>query len=473
MGAPFGSPSSTSPLPIPPKGLHRRSRSFSELLSIASNSTGISHAQPWRDREAWAAIHSPSQGPVRSRKEGSVMDRSYGWMERLPAHDDHQGFEDHRRPVVGRDEFKFFHNTQTPSSQDQQDKSKPNHHHGKSRLNQTTTTVHVSRPASDSSSTVSTMDLSINPHTPPTSVDPHSPLHRSHPIPRSPHSAISTYSNENENDDLPLPPLLPHNVKRAHSPPAFTSVIPAQVPWAQRSTMRDIREASNLRWATPNSSIPSSPLGQPFSARPVENGNGRSTLEPPHTPEPRVHRRKRSMTAPSVFDNLKASECKETDSRPESGTLPRDTPSPPRPPRHPRRHLNPPTPIVMTMPIPRPTPGPPSYGYTPATPSSRDEDEYSTPLSSPLASSPVKSPAYCKPTLPLRSAVSHQSLRPASRRPATAPTHGSVKQLGVSPVKVQPFGSRMYTSPPPSAIANDRLSRKFSASSSTGRGGWI
>jgi hypothetical protein len=403
------------------------------------------------------------------------MDRSYGWMERLE-----HGDQDHRRPIVGRDEFKFFHNTPLNDSAEQErTRSNP---HQSTRVNDPITIVNISRPSSDSSSTISTMDLSINnPGTPPTSTDLHSPLRRS--IPRSPASATSRYSTE----DLPLPPLLPHNVKRADTPPAFTSGTPAkvQVPWAQRSTMRDIREASNLRWAssgsgtsssssTPNASTIGHPVSSPLKA---------SLVEPMRTPEPRVHRRKRSMTAPSVFANMTQANG---DSRPESSTLPHHPPSPPRPPRHPKRQYNPPPPLAM--PVPRPTPATsisPMYSYMPQTPSSHShsfmprtpssrEEEWSTPLSSPSplghnSYSPTKGPsAYYKPTLPLRSAASYQSLRPGSRRPSTAPTNGSGNQ-GLMPVRL--FG--MKPLPSPIAIKNGSLSRNVSATSSTGRGGWI
>jgi len=452
-------------LPLPRPRAHRRSRSFSELLSTASNGTTTSDfapAQPWRDRDAWAAIHSPSQGPVKSRKEASVMDRTYGWMERDP---EKNGMSS-SRDVKGRDQFKFFHNTQDTSSASSTERDMPRYHtHGRSRLGESTnssssntiiapiiiTTETDTRPASanDSSSTVSSMELSTNPHTPPTSLDQHF-----NPNSNLSDSATSTYS-----DDLPLPPLLPHNVKRADSPPAFTSRFPTQVPWAQRSTIKDIRETSNLRWATgmgsgcgpstpPPPSSPSTTIQQPTTV-PVK-------ADPPRTP-PSQHRRKRSMTAPSVFDNAQKPSI-----RPESGTLPLETPSPPRPPRHPKRQTRAPPPIPLEMPVAAP------HSHNPSpTPTSR-EDEFTTPLSSPMAQSPTKAPsAFYKPTLPLRSVGSATSLRPGSRRPSTAPTQGSTP-LG-RPVQIGAFPS-----PPPSSTSRtfDRLSRNTSSSSAT-RGGWI
>ena len=448
---------------LPRPRIHRRSRSFSELLSIASNGTHTSDfapAQPWRDREAWAAIHSPSQGPVKGRKDASVMDRTYGWMERNPEKNG-MSLNSGRRDVKGRDDFKFFHNIQATSttSLGERDLSRyPGY--GKTCLhdstastssNNTTIAPIIIRPETrptsrnDSSSTISSMELSTNPHTPPTSIDQHSNPNSLHDIPNS---ATSNYS-----DDLPLPPLLPHTVKRADSPPAFTSRFPAQVPWAQRSTMKDIREASNLRWAT--GSGPSTPpqleqstTTQTPTAMPVE--------EPPRTPPPQ-HRRKRSMTAPSVFDKAGIPSV-----RPESGTLPLNTPSPPRPPRHPKRQTRVPPPIPLDMPVAVP------YSLNPpsSTPTSREED-FTTPLSSPLPQSPIKAPsAFYKPTVPLRSVGSASSLRPG-RRPSTAPTQGSAL-LG------RPAQIGAYPSPPPSSTNRgfERLSRNTSSSSAT-RGGWI
>jgi hypothetical protein len=372
------------------------------------------------------------------------------------------------RDVKGRDQFKFFHNTQATSSSSLGDTNTTRYPaHGRSRLNDSTTSSSSNnttivpiiirtepRPtsANDSSSTVSSMELSTNPHTPPTSIDQHFNPHPQD----TPNSATSTYS-----DDLPLPPLLPHNVKRADSPTAFTSRFPAQVPWAQRSTIKDIREASNLRWAT--SSRPSTP---PPSAPPIDSKTptaAPNNVEPPRTPPPK-HRRKRSMTAPSVFDNAQKPSV-----RPESGTLPLDTPSPPRPPRHPKRQTRAPPPIPLTMEMPVAVP----YSYNPpstSTPTSR-EDVWTTPLSSPMPQSPaLKAPsAFYKPTMPLRSVGSAQSLRPGSRRPSTAPTQGS-------PLLSKPAQIGVHPSPPSSGNRGfdrlSRLSRNPSASSAT-RGGWI
>ena len=276
-----------------------------------------------------------------------------------------------QRDVKGRDQFKFFHNVQNTSStslgENTRDIRYPVHAnaHGRSRLNESTSTSssHTAipppigtetRPTStdDSSSTISSMDLSTNPHTPPTSIDQHftPPSQPYAHEPDTPRSATSVYSDDN--DDLPLPPLLPHNVKRADSPPAFTSRFPAQVPWAQRSTIKDIREASNLRWATgsgSNSPSPSpSPSHSPLKPTPVSQP---IQHQPPRTPPP-LHRRKRSMTAPSVFDQVI-----KQDSRPESGTLPAPIPSPPRPPRHPKRQTRAPPPIpieTLDMPVAAP-----------------------------------------------------------------------------------------------------------------------
>lgn len=390
------------------------------------------------------------------------MDRTYGWMERDP---EKNGMSS-SRDIKGRDQFKFFHNTQNTSSTSLAERDMPRYHtHGRSRLGESTnssssntviapiiiTTGPNTRPTSvnDSSSTVSSMELSTNPHTPPTSIDQHFNPHSN-----LPDSATSRYS-----DDLPLPPLLPHNVKRADSPPAFTSRFPTQVPWAQRSTIKDIREASNLRWATgmgsgcgpstpPPSSSPSATIQTP-TAIPIR-------VEPPRTPPPQ-HRRKRSMTAPSVFDNAQKPSI-----RPESGTLPLETPSPPRPPRHPKRQTRAPPPIPLEMPVAVP------YSYNPSpTPTSREE-EFTTPLSSPMIQSPIKAPsAFYKPTMPLRSVGSATSLKPGSRRPSTAPTQGSAL-LG------KPAQIGVFPSPPPSSTNRtfDRLSRNTSSSSAT-RGGWI
>ncbi|WVW83856.1 hypothetical protein I302_105878 [Kwoniella bestiolae CBS 10118] len=70
---PFPTPSSTEATLLPPstsrdkKHTHRRSRSFSELIT---SSTSIS--QPWRDRETWLAIHTPNQQPTIPPRKGSI-----------------------------------------------------------------------------------------------------------------------------------------------------------------------------------------------------------------------------------------------------------------------------------------------------------------------------------------------------------------------------------------------------------------
>ena len=491
---PFGNSSassSSSPpsraLPPPPKkGLHRRSRSFSELLSIASST--LSHDQPWRSREAWAAIHSPSQEPLRRKPEGRVIDRTYGWIERGDPHSSLYANTLGERDVTGRQDFRFFNNTQQkvpPSAIDSDDEDydiddtnrvrlshRDMRQPARSRLNESVT-IGLSR-GSTSSSSISTMDLSLNPHTPPTSFDNEFPLIHSH-LGRHGGSHSATPSDES---DLLLPPLIPDLVKRAVSPPAFTG-FPSPAPWAQRSPRKDIREASNLRWAKGDqSSTDSSPdlparkalkdrLAETVAA--AQRGSGMPT-----------HQRKRSTTLPSTFTQsaLAAEEATEVEARPESGTLPElavvsVSPSvaenPPRPARHPRRL--PPVPVLVHVPAPHQ-----SGGLLESTDTS--SSQYGPEAVSPGPKGPS---AYYRPSILLRSTASQQSLQPPSRRPSTAPTPPSSSPLAFgarSRIHSEQRQSGLYHSPNPSPLPsatfqNQRRSRQHSGTSSAGRGGWI
>lgn len=524
---PFGnssSSSSTSPpsraLPLPPKkGLHRRSRSFSELLSIASST--LSHDQPWRSREAWAAIHSPSQEPVRKKPEGKVMDRTYGWIERGGnPHSSLYASGLGERDVVGRQEFKFFHNAQQkvpPLAIDSDNSDDDDEEEGesmdrvrlshrdmrqpaRSRLNESVT-MNLSRD-STSSSSISTMDLSLNPHTPPTSFDNDFPLIHSHSGRHGgPHSA--TPSDES---DLALPPLIPDLVKRAHSPPAFTG-FPSSAPWAQRSPRKDIREASNLRWAhddkstsSATSSNDSSPDIQAQPARkPLNDRLAAAVVAARRGSAAQGHQRKRSTTLPSTFTHSQSSSTStavpstgtgtESEARPESGTLPdiavvcvsagtangSDNPNssnPPRPARHPRRL--PPVPVLVHAPSPH-QPG--TLSKSPDTsPSVYTPDQVSPNTKGPSA--------YYRPSITLKPTASHQSLKPSCRRPATAPTPPSSSPLAFgarSQTQPRALGEQrqMTLSPSPnpsplsSAFHNQRRSRQHSGTSSAERGGWI
>lgn len=474
------------------------------------------------------------------------MDRTYGWIER--GGDQHSSLYASglgERDVVGRQEFKFFHNAQQkvpPSAIDSDDEEDDNEGEeddpmnrvrlshrdmrqpARSRLNESVT-MNLSRD-STSSSSISTMDLSLNPHTPPTSFDNDFPLIHSHSGRHGgPHSA--TPSDES---DLALPPLIPDLVKRAHSPPAFTG-FPSPAPWAQRSPRKDIREASNLRWAhddkTRSSSSTSNDTSPEVQAQPTRKPlNDRlaaAVVAARRGSAAQGHQRKRSTTLPSTFTHSQSSSTStavpstgtvtgtgngtgtDNEARPESGTLPEiaiavvtagpsanttlsngndntnNISNPPRPARHPRRL--PPVPVLVHAPSPQ------QPGVI-----SRSPDTSPSVYTPELISSPsTKGPsAYYRTSIPLKPAGPHQSLKASSRRPSTAPTPPSSSPLAFGArsqaqaqarAQAQAHGHgeqrQMTLSPSPnpsplsSAFHNQRRSRQHSGTSSAERGGWI
>ncbi|WWD02921.1 hypothetical protein V865_000964 [Kwoniella europaea PYCC6329] len=202
---------------------HRRSRSFSELITSSSSIT-----QPWRDRETWLAIHTPSQTPNITQRKGSIPAslEDGGWRARgggtffgADMNGPYPSFKVRVKPLspptspqryfTSKEQHQEITNEPEEISQEDKTDSSPlekmiYQHQSHSAWN----VRHTLNPSPNSSDDEDRPLIPTRYHTPP-------------PI------------QDDDDDDL-LPPLLPRSITRSSSFES-TSRNTTPIPWAQRS----------------------------------------------------------------------------------------------------------------------------------------------------------------------------------------------------------------------------------------------
>ncbi|KAK6910151.1 hypothetical protein I203_104182 [Kwoniella mangroviensis CBS 8507] len=202
---------------------HRRSRSFSELITSSSSIT-----QPWRDRETWLAIHTPSQTPHITQRKGSIpasledgawRARGGGTFFGADMNGPYPSFKVRVKPLSPPTSPRRYF-----TSKQQDITSEPEELPQEDKTDSSPMEKMIYQHRSHSAWNVG--------NTQNTSSSPGSSDGEEHPmIPTKYHT--SPPIQDDDDDDL-LPPLLPRSITRSSSFES-TSRNTTPIPWAQRS----------------------------------------------------------------------------------------------------------------------------------------------------------------------------------------------------------------------------------------------
>ncbi|WWC61819.1 uncharacterized protein I303_104404 [Kwoniella dejecticola CBS 10117] len=207
------------PTPRDRRQSHRRSRSFSELIT---SSTSIS--QPWRDRETWLAIHTPKPSSGAQQRKGSIPIEleDGGWRARGGG--TFFGADMNGPYPSLKVRVKPLSPPLSPAAQSQRHVSVRNP--GKEDQ--------VSSPTAKMSD-ANPVDKIIYQHKSQSAWNVTRPNTSNEELPSTRYyTPLPIEGNHNDDDDDFLPPLLPRTITRASSF-SSSSRNTTPIPWAQRS----------------------------------------------------------------------------------------------------------------------------------------------------------------------------------------------------------------------------------------------